>query len=423
MVTHGWDGRSPQGLRHRLADLLAVVAGVGLVVVGHEAEAPSHSALEHHGGGDVRHETLEALVELGLETGPVLLIGLVLAAALQAFGGGLPRRWLQGGSRLGQALRGAIVGTPLPICSCGVLPVAHALKQRGAAPALVVAFLLATPELGIETFALSVRFFGWSYATVRLVAAVAVAIVAALLVARFSTTPELPRRSLPEVFREAEGGGPSRWRVFVTQLDELLHHTLPWTLVGLLAAAYMQAVLPAGAVEHWSPGVDFLVLTLIAVPSYVCAASATPLAAVLMAKGFSPGAVLVGLLLGPATNVATAGWLRQSFGARGAWFGLGGLVLTAWAIGFATNGFGVPVFPRVELHEHEYGWFAMGSLGLLALLALRAMWLSGLRGWLGTLGEALGDHAGHGHGHGHGGHGHGHGGHGHGHAHGHGHGH
>ena len=399
VVSHGWRGGHIDGWTARLADVFALAAGVALAAFGQG----------HPGdGGDVRAATGEALLELSLETAPVLLVGLLLAALLQTWGRRVPPRWLRGGRPLGQALRGALVGLPLPLCACGILPMAHSLRQRGAAPALIVAFLLATPELGVETFALSVRFFGWPFALLRLGAALFVAIVAALLVAfalRRSAAQDGPAPGAPT-------GGQTSWRFLLGQLDELLRHTLPWTAVGLLAAAYLQALLPADAFGAWGAGTDFLLVTLVAVPSYVCAVSATPLAAVLLAKGLSPGAILVGLLLGPATNLATAGWLRASFGTRAMLLALGGLVAATWALGGLTNAVDVPLRVSVGEGAQEHGPLAPWALGVLALLAGRGIWSEGLRGWLSALGEALGTpgaepeaadaelHHGHGHGHG-----------------------
>lgn len=405
VVGHGWRGARPIGWRGRLSDVFALAAGVALVTLG-----------QGHPGvaGDVRAATGRALWELSLETAPALLIGLLLAALLQTWGRRLPERWLRGGRPVGQAVRGALVGLPLPICACGILPMAQSLRQRGAAPALVVAFLLATPELGVETFALSVRFFGWPFALVRLGAALLVAVVAALLVAWALRARARPVPSPPSPAPPTE----PRLAFFLRQIDELLRHTLPWTAVGLLAAAYLQAVLPPDAFATWGPGADFLLVTLVAVPSYVCAASATPLAAVLLAKGLSPGAVLVGLLLGPATNLATAGWLRAAFGTRAMLVTLGGLVATTWALGAATNLADLPLRLGVGDDVHTHGPLTLVAFGALALLAGRGIWLAGLRGWLGALGEALGSlepasgsvaaaGSGHDHGHGHG-HGHGH---------------
>jgi len=389
VIGHDWHGEArPVGWR-RWSDLAAIGAGVTVGFVGmNTPHSPGHGDAM-----DLRFEILDVLVELTVETAPLLLFGLAVGAVLQTFGSKLPMTWLRAGSPLKQAIRGAVVGAPLPICACGVLPLAQSLKTRGAGPALVVAFLLATPELGVESFFLSVRFLGWPFAVVRLVTAVGVAIAAAMLVSW-----ALGRRGETEAdvgTIEADSGEGSVIARTIRNFDELLYHVGPFTVVGLVVAAYVQATLPTGAASELArSGLDILVISAVAMPSYVCAASATPLAAVLLAKGFSSGAVLAGLLLGPATNVATIGFLRAAFGTRAAFVTLGGLILGVWVCALAVNAVGLPVTVPANLatESHAHSWFDIGSTVLLGLMVLRAVWRSGLRGWLASLGEALGSH-------------------------------
>jgi uncharacterized membrane protein YraQ (UPF0718 family) len=337
----------------------------------------------------------------------MLLAGLGIAALLQTQGARIPARWLQGGGRVSQALRGALLGVPLPVCACGVLPVAHTLRLRGGAVALVVAFLLATPELGVDTFALTVRFLGWQFAWLRLLGALVVAVVTSLLLARFAASradAAGPERSVASPFGRSDHHGLGAQ--IVGNFEELLYHIGAWTLLGLIAAAYLQAALQEGALSGISgSGLDIAIVSLLSVPSYVCASSATPLAAVLLAKGISPGAVLSGLLLGPATNVATMAWLRKAFGLRATLWGFAGLLASTWALALVAN----RVLPNAAMASnavaaaHEHGVLSYASAALLLLLLGRAVWRNGLRSWLGSLGEALElepEHHGHAHAHG-----------------------
>lgn len=388
VVAHDWAPQNqPSGWGTRVVDLAVAAAALSLFFFG------GH---DHHGGGDVRDRIETALLDLSLDTAPALAIGLALGAVLTAAGTRLPTDWLRRGGALSQAMRGAVVGAPLPICACGVLPLADTLRRRGAGPALVVAFLLATPELGIETFALTTSFIGWPFALVRLVAAVALAMFAALVMHR-AATPSQAHDHAHDHDHDQEDASPdgsffARW---LHAFDELLFHVAPWTVVGLVTAAYVQAVLPAESMNALATGgLDMLVVTLVAVPSYICAASATPLAAVLLAKGMSPGAVLVGLLLGPATNLATVGFLRQRYGNRATFIGLGAAVVFAWAAGALVNVSGLPVEAAASAaSEHEHGAVAIGAALVLALAMTRSIWLVGLRAWLTTLGDGLGGHA------------------------------
>ena len=387
----------------------AGVLDVGAAAMGVALPLWAMHAGAAHAGDAVRTAVGDAFVELVLETAPMLLLGLLLGAALQVLGARIPYRWLMSGSATRQALRGIAVGAPLPLCACGVLPIAESLRKRGAGPALVIAFLVATPELGPETLTLTVRFLGWPFAWVRLFAALLLAFVAALVFVRLVGTkstvdgePTASRSMIAPV-------KPAGWRSAVAHFDELLLHTAPWTFVGLIAAAYVAAVIPAESLAPLAEsGLDIFVVGLVAMPTYVCAASATPLAAVLVLKGISPGAVLVGLLLGPATNIATFGVLRRGYGTRPVVIWMIVVLAASIAIGWLVNMSGIGADAPTELGEdHHHGPWALGSLAVLGVVLVTQLYRWGTRPWFEIL-EAGGHGHDHDHDHDHGHHAHGH---------------
>jgi uncharacterized protein len=399
VLVHKPDAEPPRTGIFRWIDVAAVALGVALPL------SASHS---HGFAGvdvDLRHRLWESWVELALETAPMLLLGLVLGALLQVIGSRIPTRWLTTGSASRQAVRGIAVGAPLPLCACGVLPIAEGLRARGAGPALVVAFLISTPELGPEAFTLSVRFLGWPFAIVRIVAALLVAYVAGVVFAHLvggapssAGTSAGAKPIVEHVARKGRAIGTA-WQAF----DELLLHTAPWTVIGLLAAAYIEVVFPAEALAPLAKyGLDIVVIALVAMPMYVCAASTTPMAAVLIAKGVSPGAVLVGMLLGPATNVATVGVLGRAYGARATFGGVVAILVVACGIGVVINAVGVPVVLPVGIEAtHEHGAWAFAACALIGGALAVQLWRFGIAGWLGVLDAGHShDHA-HGHDHGH----------------------
>lgn len=405
VIWHTLDAPPPRTTAHRTLEMLALVGGVALpLLLGHA----------HDHGTD--HLT-ESLVDLSLETAPMLLLGLALGAALQAVGPQISDRWLRSGSRVGQALRGALVGAPLPLCACSVLPVSEGLRQRRAGAALVVAFLLATPELGIETFTLSLRFLGLPLSALRLVGAVVAALVAAVVIAR--NVPESP--VVPPTMPSVAAGG-NRWRASLHALDELVYHIGPWVAVGVVTAALINAfVTPEQTAALAATGLDLPLVSALAVPSYVCATSATPLAGVLWSKGLSAGAVLAGLLLGPATNVATLAFLTRAYGRKATVRGLVAFVAVVWALG-ALATVTLPAAPQLALdavETHVHGWVAWAAGAVLSVLAARSVWQVGPRAWFASLADLSGaatphptgghhshshhhhHHHGHGHSHGH----------------------
>ncbi|MBL8617740.1 MAG: permease [Deltaproteobacteria bacterium] len=402
VLAHGAEAPGPRGLRARLIDLGATAAGATVPLLllhfgaaGHPAHAAGHPA------SPAGLAFGDALLELILESAPSLLLGLGLGALLQAVELKVPPSWFAGG-RLAQALRGALVGAPLPICACGILPVSEGLWRRGAGPALVVAFLLCTPELGIETFALSVHFLGWPFALLRLVGAISLSVLAALTMAW--AVSGAAAAGAPGGPLSGGGGGPL-WRRVLFAFDELVLHVSPWVAAGLLLAAYVEAYLPAEQIALvGGTGLDVLLMAVVAVPTYVCASSATPLAAVLWAKGLSPGAALVGLLLGPATNVATIGFLRGAYGKRATGWTLAVMVLFAFFLAGVAN-LTLPAVPTLRVEEadaHAHGgWLEPLTALALAAMVLRSLWMAGVEGWVAQLG--MGHSHDHSHDHDHGG--------------------
>lgn len=395
--------------RRRAMDAVASVAGVALVAIG-MVGAHSHS----ESGAQFSQTLLDAFFAMSLATAPALLFGLVAGAAIGAFGAPVPNRWLSSARATLDATRGAVIGAPLPVCSCGVLPVSQGLRRRGASTAFVLAFLVATPEIGVDAFALSTQFLGWELSFVRLgsalLLAVAAGVVGAKLATRTPTTPPTP----PAASGDAEAGccGPehehhghdhdhdhgvaaSAFSRFASELDELVFHIGPWTLLGLVIAAYAEAVLPVGSFAASAAGADIFIITFVAIPSYVCASSMTPLAAVLLVKGFSPGAVLAGLLLGPATNVATFAFVRSELGRRGVVIWTAAMVLFTWAMAVAVNAAvaaglldATPV--HTTAHEHGSAWYAWAAVAIIAILMGRGIWRVGFGRWLASLGDFMG---------------------------------
>lgn len=396
VVTHDLGGHAPRMKVERATDLVAALAGIGVGLL--SGGAQSHLAHAEGMGPSLGH----ALLHITLETAPMLLLGLFVAALLQTFGSRIPSAWLRSRGPLRDAVNGALVGIPLPLCSCSVLPISRALEKRRAGPALVVAFLLATPELGVETFALTVRFLGWEYAWLRLVGALVIAIGAALAVGRVvrDTGSEADGPVSIQLDRVEEDAA------LLTRLsrsfDELLHHIGAWMVLGIIAAAFVQALVPAESLKGLdNPWLELSVITSLTIPSYICAPSATPLAAVLIAKGVSPGAVLVGLLLGPATNLATLIFLKSSYGVRATVLGISTIIAASWGMAFIVNA-ALPAdqIPLVtDAAARSDHWLGYVATGLLVVLLVRSMWRSGTRGWLASM--LHGAEAGRGHQHAH----------------------
>ena len=339
----------------------------------------SHS--DTHVASQENLTTLETLRVLLLESSPALVIAYIGAGLFSAFVGDSAQKWLGGSSLTAQASRGVAFGLPLPICSCGVLPMYETLIMRGVPTAGAVAFLVATPELGLDAILISVPLLGSDLTLARILSAASAAIILGYLAGRFLgvhhrktlalTTDHMPLRQ--RLKRGLRFG-----------LIELVDHTGPWIFFGLVAAALIEPLVDYDLLASLPAYVDIPIFALIGVPVYVCATGATPLAAVLIHKGVSPGAAIAFLLTGPATNLTTFGVLSRLHGRRPAFAFATGMFVLAVLLGGITNFvLGTRIDrPLHDLVAHKATLFEVISLIILAALALASIWRRGPRSLL-----------------------------------------
>lgn len=267
--------------------------------------------------------TLAASWHSLVESAPYLLFGFLVAGMLHAFvSTDLVARHL-GGGRVASVVKAALLGVPLPLCSCGVLPAALDLRRKGASRGAVLSFLVSTPETGVDSMALSWVLLGPVLTAFRPLAAFVTAVAAGVLENVFGREGEAG----PEL---AGGCGCAPPRVdrrpLAARLGEglryafgdLLGDLAPWLGAGFLAAGVIGAAVPEGALERTlgAGPLAYLVMLAVGVPLYICATASTPVAAALLLKGLSPGAALVFLLAGPATNAASLTALAGTLGWR-----------------------------------------------------------------------------------------------------------
>ncbi len=340
-----------------------------------------------HGPADF----LSRLFVLAAESAPALLLAYLCAGLLSAF---LPQRsvrWMERGGAVSQAGRGMLIGLPFPICSCGVVPLYRSLIQRGAPPAAAMAFLVATPELGLDAVLLSIPLLGPQVTILRLATAALVALLVGWLVGgRIKSALRAEEQTV------SSGPAPSlatRLAIALrTGTGEVVDHTAPWIILGLGVAALVTPLLESGWLGSLPPVADVFIFALLGFPTYVCAASATPLVAAFLATGLSPGAGIAFLITGPATNISTLGLVSSLHGRKAAIAFAAVMVTFAVTAGVAINAaFGALSVPSLAaLMEETPGVIQLGSLVLLTGLFLRSIVRRGLRSFVGELREGLG---------------------------------
>ena len=283
-----------------------------------------------------------------------------------------------------------LLGLPLPLCSCSVLPAALALRRKGAGPGATSSFLITVPETDFVSVALTFGMMGPLMALLRPVASLITGIATGLAVdaaARNESTPApaldtVPACGCTDGCRDDHPPADAPWWVrawhfgFADFFDDILPSLLAGLFIGALIAALMPALDPTLFSDR--PWLIYAVMTVIGVPMYVCASASTPIAAGLIAGGVSPGAALIFLLVGPATNAASMLVLRREFG-RGL-FGvyLGGIVVVSLILGIGldrllvSTGWSVHILTSVggEDAPAAWHWIAAGIFAVLSVISL-----------------------------------------------------
>ncbi len=379
-----FDLKATPGHRFKVASFLGAVLG-GLLLYSLELfETHIHSKPLTQG-----LSAASAFMILALDSALPILAGFAAAGLLQVFSFNRVYRWLARGGSFAKALKGAVVGVPLNICSCSVLPVYRSLVSSNVSKQSSLAFLVSAPEVGIATIAISLSLLGWEMSAVRVLGAVLLAVLVSLITnGLLRNLPLRPEALVSQPAAQAGGSGLSRFRSAMSVgYGELFDHTLPWLLFGLGLAAVLEPMLSPEWIVSLPIELQIPIAALAGVPAYVCASGSTPLVALLLHKGLGPGAGLAFLLSGPATNIATFGLLARLHGKRYAVVFALGIVLLSSILGYLYE---ISPFQMrdVLLHHRaheEHGvltWLGLAALGGLTVLSLLRQ---GVRGFVGQI--------------------------------------
>ncbi|MCM1331862.1 MAG: SO_0444 family Cu/Zn efflux transporter [Bacteroides sp.] len=286
-------------------------------------------------------EILIILFNMLNEMSPYILLGFLIAGVLHAFVS--PRLMSKhlSGTGAGSVVKAALLGIPLPLCSCGVLPTAVALRRNGASRAASSSFLIATPQTGVDSIAATYSLLGPAFAIIRPVAALVTSFMGGMAVgvAERSDYPE-------EIASECQVEAMEK-KTFLQKLWEMLRYGFfdmvrsigKWLILGLVIASLITMFVPENFFVMLSsyPIVAMIAVVIVAVPMYVCATGSIPIALSLMLKGLSPGAAFVLLMAGPAANFASVTVIARTMGKRCATVYLGSIVLSAITFGLAID--------------------------------------------------------------------------------------
>lgn len=281
---------------------------------------------------------LSAFWHVMLELAPWLLLGITVAGAMEAL---LPKGWLkrQLTGRAG-VTKAVLFGVPLPLCSCAVIPVGLGLKQQGAGNAPAVGFLISTPQTGVDSVFVTASLLGWPFALFKMLTALVTGIAGGLIQQTIDRRSSLAKEPEEEIFPDmpasfqplevietppqsppAESETPKGFFGKLLQAaqhaEEMMLSIYLWLMVGVLISVGISLGIDEGTLDglaSYGPIASMVVALLISLPWYVCAVESVPIAAALAGAGLPLGAVMVFLMAGPATNLATIGALWRGLG-------------------------------------------------------------------------------------------------------------
>ncbi len=356
--------------------------------------------------GNTFLEIVAASWDILLASSPFILFGFFVAGLLKGF---IPGDFIEkhlGGRKKTGVLKAAFFGIPIPLCSCGVIPAAAGLRHQKASKGSVASFMISTPETGVDSIAITYALLDPVMTITRPIAAFVTATTTGLLVNMFdrdskpakkqaspgpgTILPMAPAGSAPhnldcdcgDLFCSSSAKTPLRvcwdklYQGMSFSFGALLREIGPWLLFGILLAALITVFISPEMIHSYLGGGIFsmLVMLALATPLYVCATASTPIAAALALKGLSPGAVLVFLLAGPATNMAALTVVARLLGRKTAFIYAGSIIVCSLIFGLVVNwfyftmGLSISGWVRDEYYDSHGVLYVISALVLLVLI-------------------------------------------------------
>lgn len=315
------------------------------------------------------------------EMAPYLLLGFFFAGLLHLLFPKKKVRKYMGQNNFRSIFNAALVGIPLPLCSCGVIPTSISFYKHGASKASTVSFLISTPQTGVDSIFVTYSMLGLPMAIIRPIVAFITGLLGGLVTKKMD--PEKAEVALGNNDIDDEmpkGFFPKIKEMFRYSFLEFLQDISTWLIVGLLIAAVIAVLVPDDFFADKIPNqfVGMLAMLIISGPIYICATASVPVAAVLMLKGFSPGAALVLLMAGPATNAATITMIGKVLGKKSLFSFIGTVIAGALLSGLFIDYVLPPRWFIISEHFGHLGhthemlpeWLKIGSAMLLTLLII-----------------------------------------------------
>ena len=295
---------------------------------------------------------LIGLIEIFNEMSPYLLFGFFIAGVLHVV---FPKDKISkymGSKNARSVFNASILGVPLPLCSCGVIPTGISFYKNGASKGSTVSFLTSTPQTGVDSILITYSMLGLPFAIIRPIVALLTGLLSGIIT-NCVDKEQIQSEKLENVLEESTCSGSSCscdhkvpeknknlfYRIFHYAFVEFLQDISKWLMLGVLIAGIITVIIPDNFFESYigNEFVSMLIVLIASIPLYICATSSVPVAAALMMKGLSPGAALVFLMAGPATNAATMTMIGKVLGKKTLTVYLGAIIGGALFFGTLIN--------------------------------------------------------------------------------------
>lgn len=266
---------------------------------------------------------------------PYLLFGFFIAGLMSVF---VSRKFVEthlGGKGIWPILKASAFGVPLPLCSCGVIPVALSLRKHKASKAATIAFLLSTPQTGVDSIMVTYSLLGGLLAIFRPIVALVTGLVGGISTEAFADKEVTEQEQCQENCCSNTKSEGIFKRIFKFSFVTMPADIAKPVLIGLIVAAFLSAIIPDDFfAEYLGQGLGaMIIMMLLGIPVYVCATASVPIAVVLIGKGLTPGAAMVFLMTGPATNAITFSTILKTMGWRTAVVYIVTVIICALAFG------------------------------------------------------------------------------------------
>jgi uncharacterized protein len=289
---------------------------------------------------------LTSLLELSNAMAPYILFGLIFAGVLHEL---VPETLVTkhlGNENISSVIKSTLFGIPLPVCSCGVIPLATSIKKSGASKGATLSFLISTPITGVDSILATYGMFGWVFTLYRVFSSMIIATIAGILTNIFDTETlkEIePQKSCccsSDSYSDKNKSGKFSFKNTITYaFNTLLSDIAKSLFIGLVLGAFITVLIPHNLSEILigSSWLSYLIAIAIAIPMYVCATASLPIAAALIISGVSPGAAFVFLTAGPATNMVTISVVKKMLGTLSLYIYLGTIIIGSIVFGLGLD--------------------------------------------------------------------------------------